>query len=103
MRMSSRVPGLYFAVPGFLACLMVLGSATVIIAADSLRNPILYGCLLIAGIASGCWILGVAKTTKNKGWDFLSVVVALISAFALIVIGAITTFWIKALDLLTTK
>ena len=82
---------------------MVLGSVTVIIAADSLRKPILYGYLLIAGIASGCWTLAVAKTTKNKGWDFLSVVVALISAFALIAIGAITTYWIMALDLLATK
>ena len=96
--MTPRLSILYFAVPGFLACIMVLASATVIIVADSLKSQIFYGSLIIAGIATSSWLFGMVLTTKRSEWGMLLASIALISAFGVIVIAAITAYWITVLD-----
>lgn len=101
--MMPRLSALNFALPGFLACIMVLGSATVIIAADNLKTQIFHRSLIIVGIASISWIFGVVQTTKNKEWRVLSVFIALVSACSVIIIGAITAYWISVLDPLNMK
>jgi hypothetical protein len=95
--MTLRNPVLSFAVPGLLACLMVLGSATFLIVADSIKEEILIACLAAIGISSTCWIVGIIQTSKGRQWNMLSIAMAIASFFGLAVIGAISAYWFVSL------
>jgi hypothetical protein len=91
--MTIRNPTLSFAIPGILACLMVLGSATFLIGADSIKEEILIVCVTVIGIASACWVIGIIQTSRERQWSMISISIAIGSLFGLAVIGAISAYW----------
>jgi hypothetical protein len=82
-----------FAVPGILACMMILGSAFVIIIADSIKESILITSVAVTGIATVCWTVGIIQTSKTKQWNILGYLMALISLFGVAVSGSIAVYW----------
>jgi sulfite exporter TauE/SafE len=91
--MTRISPALPFAIPGILACVMILGSATVLIVADSIKEGILVVSALAVGIAILCLMVGIIQASKAKQWNILGVLIAAISLFGVVVTRAITFYW----------
>jgi len=91
--MTRITPALPFAIPGILACMMILGSATVLIVADSIKEGILLVSAFVVGIAIVCWMIGIIQVSKQRQWIILGILMAAISLLGVIVTGAITFYW----------
>lgn len=96
--MTHQSPSISFAIPGVLACLLLLVSAMVIIMADSLRGPILIGSSITGLVATITWIIGITKTTKSRTWGTMNAILATVSLLALLILGTIIALWMLALN-----
>ena len=73
--------------------MMILGSATVLIVADSIKEGILLVSAFVVGIAIVCWMIGIIQVSKQRQWIILGILMAAISLLGVIVTGAITFYW----------